>query len=114
MKSHAQRSGDISTLVAATLSPPLFGALPAAAQQSPYFGPGWGGGWWMMFGPFTMVLFIALTVVVVVLLLRWLGGQGAADRPLPTKSAIDILRERFARGEIDKQEFEDKRRILGG
>jgi putative membrane protein len=113
MQSRARRSTKFRALITAAASLPLIGMLPAAAQQS-YYGPGWGGGWWMMFGPFTMILFIALTVVLVVLLIRWLGGQGAADRPPPGKSALDILRERFARGEIDKQEFEEKRRILGG
>jgi putative membrane protein len=90
-------------------------ALPAFAQpSSPYYGPGWGGGWWMLLGPFTMILFVALIVVVVVLLIRWLGGQGGMDRSPPANTALDILRERFARGEIDKQEFEEKRRTLGG
>jgi putative membrane protein len=98
--------GAISLLVAGTLS--------AAAQQSlPYYGP-WGGGAWMLFGPFMMILFVALIVVAVVLLVRWLGGPSRWDGSAPAKSALDILKERFARGEIDKQEYEEKRRILGG
>jgi len=31
----------------------------------------------------------------------------------PTRTPLDILKERFARGEIDKAEFEDRRRVLG-
>jgi putative membrane protein len=31
----------------------------------------------------------------------------------PARTPLDILKERFARGEIDKAEFEDRRRVLG-
>ena len=112
-----QLNGHALIVAFTAISLSILGTFPAVAQQSPpYYGPGWGGGWWMLLGPFTMILFVALIVVVVVLLIRWLGGpsQGWVDRPPAAKSAIEILRERFARGEIDKQEFDEKRRILGG
>ena len=76
----------------------------------------WDGGWhgWF-FGPIMMIVFIAVTVIVVVLLVRWLGApsHGPAWRGPPGKTPLDILKERFARGEIDKQEFEERRRTLG-
>lgn len=94
--------------------------LPAAAwaqQSPPYYGPHmWNGGWYgWFFGPIMMIVFIAVAVVVVVLLVRWLGGAGhgsTSHGPLG-KTPLDILKERFARGEIDKQEYEERRRVLG-
>lgn len=89
-------------------------ASPGAGQYS-CWGPhmmGWGGGWsGMIFGPLMMILVLALPVVAVVLLIRWLGGsRGSAS---PGQTPLDILRERYARGEIDKEEFEERRRTLG-
>ncbi len=83
-------------------------------QDHPY---GWhGGGDWghMMFGPLMMLVFVAVVIVVVVLAVRWLGGagHGAAPHPPPGKTPLDILKERFAHGEIDKDEFEERKRIL--
>jgi putative membrane protein len=48
-------------------------------------------------------------------MVRWLGGSGhgTAQHPPPVKTPLDILKERFARGEIDKEEFEERRRVLG-
>lgn len=121
MKSHHSAKSPMSNralLVAFTaMSLSVLSTFPAAAQQSaPYYGPQmWGGGWGMIFGPFIMILVVAAVVAVAVLIVRSLGGPNASgiDRSPPTKSALDILRERFARGEIDKQEFEDRRHILG-
>lgn len=72
---------------------------------------GWGG--MMIFGPLMMIAVVAAIVVLVVLALRWLGGTGHAGAP-PGKTALDVLEERFARGEIDKEEFEERRRVLDG
>ena len=79
----------------------------------------WEWGWWHpMWGLWgiggivmmlTMLLFWILVLVGVFLGLRWLMAQGKASRP---DSALEILRQRYARGEIDKNEFEAKRRDL--
>lgn len=80
---------------------------------------GWGGGWHaMIFGPLFMILFLAALIAVTVLLVRWLGGRWQGTVPSlhhtsPSRTPLDILKERFARGEIDKDEFEERRRVLG-
>lgn len=76
----------------------------------------WNGGWSGMFlGPLVMIVFIAVIVVLVVFVVRRLGGIGHATSQYPPteKTPLDILKERFAQGEIEKEEFEDRRRILG-
>ena len=89
----------------------------AQAQGVPYHGPGmmWEYGWApMIFGPLLMIIFIAAVVVLVVLAIRWLGGsgRGGGTGSPPGRTALDILKERYARGEIDTQEFEERRRVL--
>ena len=96
--------------------------LNSAAAQSPGggygYGPGmmWGDGGWSMFffGPLFMIITLVAVVAAIVFLLRWLGGMPASGPHLPMgKTALDILKERFAKGEIDKAEFEERRRVLG-
>jgi putative membrane protein len=76
-------------------------------------GWGWGG---MIIGPLMMILFIAAVVVLVVLAVRWLGGWGhgtvAPGHMPPARTPLDTLKERFAKGEIDKEEFAEKKRLL--
>lgn len=91
-------------------------SLPAWAQQEGryYHDHMWGGGWhaWV-FGPLMMILLIVLVVVAVVVTMRWLGdGHRGGSAGPATKTPVDILNERFARGEIDKEEFEERRKIL--
>lgn len=74
----------------------------------------WAGGWYgMIFGPLFMILVLAVVIALAVLLVRWLGGPWHGTQAPPGRTPLDILRERFARGEIDKQEFEERRRVLG-
>lgn len=70
--------------------------------------PMWWGAWG--FGMmFMMILFWGLIIVGVVLAIRWLAGQGKETR---TDSALEILRQRYARGEINKEEFEARKKDL--
>jgi putative membrane protein len=57
-----------------------------------------------------MLVFWALVIAGLILTLRWLMRQGGAVRH---DEALEILRQRYARGEIDKQEFETRKRDLG-
>jgi putative membrane protein len=85
------------------------------------------GVWWIV-GLVVMVLFWALLIGLVVLGIRWLiradrnsrlgaGGPGggtsgwgaAAPRP---DDPLEILRQRYARGEIDEEEYERRRKTL--
>ena len=91
------------------------GALADAPGSAEYghHGMMWGGGWGgMLFGLVMMLLVIAAIVAVVVLVVRLLGGAGSSIARLSGKTPTDILEERFARGEIDAEEFEERRRVL--
>ena len=81
-------------------------------MMEPYWSHGWGGMGW---GGVMMVLFWLLLVVGAVLLLRQLLGlrreQGSPEPSTP-RTALNILQERYARGEIGREEFEQKRRDL--
>ena len=88
----------------------------ATAQPDTWHG-GWHDGWgWghMIFGSLMMLLFWGGLIILIVVVVRWIGsgptrsGDGAA----PGNRALDILEERYARGEIDKEEFEERRRLL--
>ena len=67
----------------------------------------------MGFGMIGVVLFWVLVILGIVVLVRRVGGSSASSGPPPSKTALDILKERYARGEIDKQEFEERKRDLG-
>jgi len=74
-----------------------------------YNGFGFGGGW-------MMIIWWILIIVVIVYLFRWLAPTSAGWPGTQEKSnsdrALEILKERYARGEIDKEEYERKKREL--
>ncbi len=96
---------------------PLAGALFAApVLANGTAGDGWHGmGWgWgaMAFGPLMMLIFFGGLVVVIALAIRWLSVPHSGVSGSRRSEALDILEERFARGEIDEQEFTERKRTL--
>ena len=75
----------------------------------------WSGHMWgpgMIFGPLMMIGFIVLIIYLIVLFTRRITGSSPGHSGPAHQSAQDILSERFAKGEIDRDEFEGRRRIL--
>ena len=77
-------------------------------------------GWWhygsgepwfgMFFGPLMMIGVVVVTVLIIVWMMRAPGGGGQSDRQ--GRSPLDVLKDRFARGEIDVSEYEVRRQHL--
>ena len=72
---------------------------------SGFDGLGWG---WMGLGMFSMGLFWILVIVGIVVLIKWLIGGPARGR-----DAMEIVEERYARGELTRDQFEQMKRDLG-
>lgn len=80
-----------------------------------YFG--YPGGYSMMgYGGFSSgwagLLWWVLIIVGTVLLIRWAVGQSRGHAGHRGETALDVLKSRYAKGEIDKKEFEEKKKDL--
>ncbi|MBI5870824.1 MAG: SHOCT domain-containing protein [Actinobacteria bacterium] len=89
---------------------------------------GWDNGFdggMSVFGGILMMTFWVALIVGIVLLVVWLtrqvaggqvfsGGQTTGQVTGQTDTALDILNQRYARGEIDKAEYEEKKKDLTG
>lgn len=72
------------------------------------YGPfGFFGGWLMMF------LWWGLIIFGIIMLVKWLGGVSGNGRVGASgKSAMDVLKERYANGEIGRDEFESMKKDI--
>lgn len=70
---------------------------------------GWGG---HGFGWIFMVLFWVLVVAGIVALIRGLSSRSGGGSSAAPESPLEILKSRYAKGEIDKKEFEEKKTDL--
>ena len=78
-----------------------YGMMGGAGNMS-----GWGG---MALGGLTMLLWFALLVGLIVLIVKWVSGLSGRNT---SRDALDTLERRFALGEIDTAEFEERARQL--
>jgi len=63
------------------------------------------GGWWLLVGALFWILILVALILAIYWLYRNIRGSGG--------SAIEILRQRYARGEMSKKEFDEKMKDLG-
>ncbi len=75
-------------------------------------------GWEYHMGLFSMLLiglFWIAVIVAILFLIRWLivSTRYRHREARPTDSALEILKIRYAKGEINKEEFEEKKKDLG-
>ena len=88
---------------------PMFG--PRGRMGPGMMGP-WGMGW---FGIIFAIFIVILAIVAVIFLLPRLRQKYKIDRaetPSGKLNALEILKKRYALGEIDKTEFEEKKKDL--
>jgi putative membrane protein len=73
----------------------------------------WGHGMgWLMMIP--MFLFWGMITAGFIVLLRMFFSKNIKETGIESpETALDILKKRYARGEIDKEEFEEKKRVIG-
>ena len=97
----------------ATLSALVLSAGSAFAGPSDGWGEGfghmmWGGGFGMAGGLMMLVFWGAIIALIVFAVRGFSAGSGPASKPDPE----EILRERYAKGEIDDEEYERRKAQL--
>jgi len=106
----------------------ILGLIFVLAMRSESLAQGYGGGvgmgtgmmgWGMGFGmgwlwTILMILFWVAVIAGVILLIKWLihSLREPSNPDREQESALEILKKRYARGEIDKEEFEKRKKDL--
>ena len=77
---------------------------------SGFDGMGWG---WIGLGMVHMLLFWVLVILGIAVLVRWLGGGVGSSGGQIAPRAMDILKARYAKGELTREQFEQMKRDIG-
>ncbi|TAK24134.1 MAG: hypothetical protein EPO26_06895 [Chloroflexota bacterium] len=105
-----------AVLVVVLLIGPVFtGGMMGPGMMGGYAGaPAGGGAWGLTYGLgwLSMLASWGAVIVGIVLLTRWLGGSIAGGSRSDGESASQILKRRFAAGEITKEQYEEMRQTL--
>jgi putative membrane protein len=88
---------------------PGYGYAPGEGQYYPNRHYNMMGGGWGIFMFIFMLIFLGLVIAGIVLLVRYLSPHSISK---PSQAALEVLKLRYARGEIQKVEFEEKRKDL--
>lgn len=98
-------------LLVAVLVPAVLGSINGWSNGHAWM-MGWGFGW-MWFMPVLMMVFWGFVIWAVVALIQGISRGGSAGAGASREgSALEILKRRYARGEISKEEYEEKKRDL--
>lgn len=100
----------IIVLLAIFLLPMLLGVGMMGGGMMGMGGGGWGTGWG--FGWIFGLLFMIALIIGVVWLVKNVAGSGTSSSSPKEESALELLKKRYARGEINREEFEEKNKDL--
>lgn len=85
------------------------------------YGPQWGMmggyGWGYGYGLLHMVVWVVVLIAIIagaIWLVRSLAGTGGSTARLQRSTGLDVLEERYARGEINRDEYLQKKKDIGG
>ncbi len=115
---HRARLGSVTGLVLVLAGLADTAWAQVGSQSGWYHHMGYGFGHmlgWSRFGGIRMILFWIVLIAIALFLLRRFSGnwQDTSNGSSHSQTrALEILKERYARGEISKQEFEERRRTL--
>jgi putative membrane protein len=110
LRGRAMRSTSSALTAACAFAAPAWAQGPTPRQMHDWMGWGSGGMW---LGPLFMIIPLALLIIAVVALVRWMGG-GSGNGGGRLRTARDLLDERYARGEIEREEYLRRRDDMAG
>ena len=87
------------------------GMFPFGGMMGGWMGPGFAGGWGL--GWLFPLVFWGAIITGVVFVVRAASQGGVGSPPQGAETPLDILKRRYARGEITREEFEEMKRDLG-